>query len=632
VAARGCGISERVALRAEGEPIGHAHEVAVVVRGEMNIVARLARDATAGRGEGKGGGGPVIGVGGYGNNYRMRTEDGVGDTARGVAVQAHLVEAIVHGLVMPSFAETVGIGRGCGIEWRVGLAMRVMAGRAHHLAAGQVGQEVGVGGVAEAGAHENLPLVIDLVETVRRAGEGHADAVGQGDVCAGQQIIAEAADRVGRITAAGDGNRPVEAGGAHIAGAGDRQGVGLGVGSGVCAGRKHSANRGGGGAAQINNPARGAGIPAMGITGGDGAGRKSGGGHCLIAVEHRLGGSGAAGDVAALAEVDIAAGNLEQGSAERPVHQVTARAIIVAIGVGWIRREHCGRKQGGCDKAQQTLCHVFQPVGWQVLDHNAIPSIGLVIMADTVAGQGAGGAASALVGIGDASGVRGDVKGVEIDQVGLVLDAVGIVAGGAGGLVIADVPAMEPVAHEDALAVAFVAQGVGVGVFSLIIGLVKIALEERGVLGTVGAIGPCPLGTGALVIIVAVGAEHLLGAGPVGNQGAGLGGFRGSDNGVVRGVAGVERDAGVRLGELADDLGAAGFAGFGMAAEADLVFVGCRLERAAADGHALDLRKGPGKTGAFGRAGDGGVGVVAIHTRGVSGTGVNNALGFIMQG
>ena len=144
-------------------------------------------------------------------------------------------------------------------------------------------------------------------------------------------------------------------------------------------------------------------------------------------------------------------------------------------------------------------------------------------MANSVAGQGAGGPACALVGIGDATASRRDVKGIEVDQMRLILNSMRRVTGGAGGLLVADVPAVEPIPHEDALTVAFVAQGVGRGVFRLVIHLVEVALKERGVGGAVRAIGPSTLGPRALVTVMAVRTEHLLGTGPGRNQGAILG-------------------------------------------------------------------------------------------------------------
>ena len=87
-------------------------------------------------------------------------------------------------------------------------------------------------------------------------------------------------------------------------------------------------------------------------------------------------------------------------------------------------------------------------------------------MGGSVAGQGAS-ASGTLGGIGDAAVGRGDIKRIEIDQVRLGLNAVRVVAGDASGLVIAHVLAVEPVAHQQRLAVAFVAQSVGGGAFSL---------------------------------------------------------------------------------------------------------------------------------------------------------------------
>ena len=215
-------------------------------------------------------------------------------------------------------------------------------------------------------------------------------------------------------------------------------------------------------------------------------------------------------------------------------------------------------------------------------------------MAGPVASQGAGAVASTLVGVGDAAAGRRDIKGVEIDQVRLGLNAMRVMAGGAGRLLVADVLAVEPVGHEHTLAVALVAQGIGRGAFGLKIHLIEIAFEQRGVKGSVRAVGAGAFGAGALIVVVAIGADHLLRAGPGRNEGAALGRLDGSDHGMVRGVSGIELEAGVGLVKLADDGGAAVLGSFRMAAETDLILMGRQRERGAADGFTLDPGEGAG--------------------------------------
>jgi len=174
-----------------------------------------------------------------------------------MAVLAHLVGVVIHDLVMPPGAQAVGrIIGGARIEWRVELAVGVVAGGTHHAATRQVGQERRVCGLPQVGADKNLPLVVALVEAVAGTGEGDGNPVGQQDVCACGEVIAEAAHEIGRVAAAGRRNGPVEESDACVPRSGDGKSVGLRISTGVRAARQHCACGGSGGTAQVNDPSR----------------------------------------------------------------------------------------------------------------------------------------------------------------------------------------------------------------------------------------------------------------------------------------------------------------------------------------------------------------------------------------
>ncbi len=176
----------------------------------------------------------------------------------------------------------------------------------------------------------------------------------------------------------------------------------------------------------------------------------------------------------------------------------------------------------------------------------------------------------------------GDIVEVEIDQMGFALHAVGIVAGGAGNIFSPDmlVVLFEAIIVQDtASAMTLIAEGVVCRAFVGSVGQPKVALQQRGVAGTVWPVGSGSAGIGTLIVVVTVGtvddARFRIGIDQAGHIRILSGGF----DGVVGGAGGGKLDSGIGLRELAVDECLSAVDAIGMAAVAKLIFLVQRINR-----------------------------------------------------
>ena len=152
-----------------------------------------------------------------------------------------------------------------------------------------------------------------------------------------------------------------------------------------------------------------------------------------------------------------------------------------------------------------------------------------------------------------------NIDGVEINQVRLG-GGVGIVAGGAGGLkflnmfaVIAPTGRLLAVHH--GAAVAFVAERKVRRIVRRAVGQAQLALQQRGIGRAVRAVRAGAAGGGILIAVVAVTAADTTGGGEGRDEAGHAGAFAHAFDGMERGVAGTELQAGIGLGHLAGNLG-----------------------------------------------------------------------------
>lgn len=166
----------------------------------------------------------------------------------------------------------------------------------------------------------------------------------------------------------------------------------------------------------------------------------------------------------------------------------------------------------------------------------------------------------------------------------------GVVADVAGGAEFHDVlhVVREGTAAVDEVVpvVALVAEGVGGGAFGGVVGGDVLPLQERLPGRPVGALGAGAAGAGAGVVVVAVAALHGAGHRPGGDQAGDVGVLPPSRHRVEGGVARIEFQPDIALGDLAGGAGRRLAGAVGVAAQADLVLGGGGLDLRAGDGDA----------------------------------------------
>src|SRR5580765_848074 len=199
----------------------------------------------------------------------------------------------------------------------------------------------------------------------------------------------------------------------------------------------------------------------------------------------------------------------------------------------------------------------------------------------TVASEGA--VASGVIVFELATGVGRDVEGIEIDKPGLVRHAMRIMTGGAGRLLFHDMKAMTAIlpagvkrgkalVRQDAVAImAFVTESISAEVFRAAIGQNQFPLQNRRVDGAVRTVRAAPESSGALVIVMAVGAIDAARDREWGNEARHIRIFPADFDGMEGGIFGPEFLPCVRLHKMPWHAGLASGQAIGMASKAEFV-------------------------------------------------------------
>ena len=242
----------------------------------------------------------------------------------------------------------------------------------------------------------------------------------------------------------------------------------------------------------------------------------------------------------------------------------------------------------------------------------------LVLAGAVVAGQ----RADAVVQTGGVVAQRAvqglDVGGVEIDQVRLG-GGVRVVASGAGGLIFLNMfpvitPAGSLLAVHDGTTVAFVAEGKIRRIVRRAIGQAQHALEQWGIGRAMRAIGTGTAGGGILIAVVTITTANETGGGERRDEAGHAGVFAKAFDGMERGVAGAEFQAGIGLGNLAGNPGRAARRAVAVAAETQLIFPGDGRKNPAAGIDAGDRRQRARNLIFPARRTAGGVGIMTVGT------------------